>query len=100
MSKEIKVYYSEEFRTEMLELSDRRILHEINVANYDLWDIFIQDYLKKFKNYFSTSVYLLGRSGRHVCVTDNKINRTLYDSMKKYVNDMQNEIVSIWNSAE
>lgn len=100
MSKEIKTYYSEEFRTEMLELSDRRILQEVNVTDYDLWDIFIQDYLKEFKNRFGASVYLLGRSGRHVCVTDNKINRTRYDSMKKYINNIQNEIVSTWNSAE
>lgn len=89
-------YYSDEFGREMLQLSDKRVLWDINNENFDFDEYCIEcDYaLKKLSEKYGTEFYLLGRSGRHVCVEDTKENRKRFYKMQKDVEEMQNEIIS------
>lgn len=97
---EIKVYYSEEFRKEMLELSDDRILWNVRMndePDYELWSVLVKNEIRKFMTQFGIPVYVLGRSGRHVCVEDSKSNRDWYRRMRDYVNDAQKRMIAGWN---
>lgn len=97
---EIKVYYSEEFRKEMLELSDDRILWNVRMndePDYELWCVLVKNEIRKFMTQFGVPVYVLGRSGRHVCVEDSKSNRDWYRRMRDYVNDAQKRMIAEWN---
>ena len=97
---EIKVYYSEEFRKEMLELSDDRILWNVRMnddSDYESWDVLVKNEIRKFMTQFGVPVYVLGRTGRHVCVEDSKSNRDWYRRMRDYVNDAQKRMIAGWN---
>ena len=97
---EIKVYYSEEFRKEMLELSDDRILWNVRMnddSDYESWDVLVKNEIRKFMTQFGVPVYVLGKTGRHVCVEDSKSNRDWYRRMRDYVNDAQKRMIAGWN---
>lgn len=100
---EIKVYYSEEFRKEMLELSDDRILWNVRMndePDYELWSVLVKNEIRKFMTQFGVPAYVLGRSGRHVCVEDSKSNRDWYRRMRDYVNDAQKRMIAEWNDEQ
>lgn len=97
---EIKYYYSDEFRKDMIELSDNRIWWDINKYNYDKNDIadsFMDWVCGKFAEIFNahyhTQVRFCGRSGRHVCVDDTAANRRNYAYMCDAVDMMQRLVV-------
>lgn len=96
---EIKTYYSEDYRKDMLELSDERVLWKIT-GHFDeeFWSILVASELRRFMVQFGTPVYALGRSGRHICVDDTNVNRKWYRRMAEWVEDAQKELVENWNS--
>ena len=100
---EIKTYYSEDFRKTMIELSDDRVLWNVNMKDdldYELWNILVQSEVRRFMVNFGVPVYIVGRSGRHVCVEDNRSNREWYHRMVEYVNRVQKEMIAAWNSGD
>ena len=97
---EIKVYYSEDFRKNMLELSDRHVLWDIVCDNFDedLYWISVESAARRFMTQFGVPVYIVGRSGRHVVVEDNCENRKWYCRMVEYVREKQDELIEEWNN--
>jgi hypothetical protein len=97
---EPKIYYSEEFRQDMLELSDNRLWWDIanhNKTNEDVLETHVCSlcllYTSILNDHYHTNVCLCGRSGRHVCVDDTTANRRNYAHMVKTVDTMQKLIV-------
>ena len=92
---EIKVYYSEDLRKNTLELSDRRVLWNITCDNFDedLYCMSVQSAARRFMTQFGVPVYIVGRSGRHVVVEDNRENRKWYRRMVEYVREKQDELI-------
>ncbi len=97
---EIKTYSSEDFRKDMLELSDNRLWWDIanhNKTDKDISeervDFFCHIYIDIFKEHYHTTPYRCGRSGRHICVDDTPANRRNYIHMVKAVEIMQKLIV-------
>lgn len=91
-------YYSEEMREEMLELSDMHVLWNCETMesdkDFEVYN-FICDMKKaEFEEIYQVEVFLLGRSGRHVCVYDTAKNRMSYANMKRSVNRLQREIIA------
>lgn len=101
MAMDIKTYYSEDFREEMLELSDNRldwdIAHALTKDVDEYFDVHVQHvcdhFCDLFEEHYPTLVYRLGRSGRHVCVKNTAANRRRYQHMVKAVDAMQKMIV-------
>lgn len=97
---EIKTYSSEDFRKDMLELSDNRLWWDIanhNKADKDISEervnFFCHIYIDIFKEHYHTAPYRCGRSGRHICVDDTPTNRRNYAHMVNAVEIMQKLIV-------
>lgn len=95
-----KIYYSEGFRKDMLELSDNRLWWDIANHNKDNKDVLELDvdtlcilYTSIINEHYHTNVCFCGRSGRHVCVDDTPTNRRNYAHMVKTVDTMQKLIV-------
>ena len=103
----MKTYYAEDFREDMLELSDNRI--EWDIANYAEgkpinevhYDYLINEMVMLFKDHYKGNYpYLCGRSCRHVCVKDTPYNRRNYRYMVNVVDKMQWLIVYILTKNE
>ena len=106
---EIKKYYSEEMRSEMLQLSDNHIDWDFGYAvervcgnDADKTERANERYLNAvrlysecFEYHYHVRVHLCGRSGRHVCVKDNAENRRRYSLMCGVVALMQKMIVAV-----
>lgn len=97
---ERKTYYSEDFRKDMLELSDNRLWWDIANHNKDDKYIFEEHvdslciiYENIFKEHYHTPAWFCGRSGRHICADDTPTNRRNYAHMVKTVEIMQKLIV-------
>jgi hypothetical protein len=100
---EVKTYYSEDFRKTMIELSDNRVLGSIamiNDSDYEVWNKLVESEIRRFMVNFGIPVYVVGRSGRHVCVEDNRNNRKWYQRMVDYVKETQDKMVDAWNSGD
>lgn len=100
---EIKTYYSEDLRRTMIELSDDRVLWDVAIngdEEYRLWCAMVQGEVRRFMVNFGVPVYMVGRSGRHVCVDDSKSNREWYLRMVDYVNAVQKEMIAAWNRGD
>ena len=98
---EIKTYYSEDLRKDMLELSDDRVLWKLTAGfDEDTWWMLVESERRRFMVNFGVPVYTVGRSGRHVCVDDNHENRKFYNRMVKYVEDTQRAMIEAWNNGD
>lgn len=92
---ENNIYYDDKLRKDMLQLSDERLLWKIENDNFDetKWNLYCQDLVDSFEETYNTEIYLLGRSGRHVCVDNTVENKLRFYDMQKTVEDMQKELV-------
>lgn len=93
---DVKTYYAEETRKDMLELSDRHVLWRVNIPNeasearyYRLCEIS----RAKLSEHYHTPIGFYGRSGRHVCVEDTTANRRNYRHLVKAVKREQDKII-------
>lgn len=88
--------YREGYGPIYLELHDRHIFweaQEIHVNEYEI-SMIIQAYVHALEDaYKNLQVYLLGRSGRHVCIEDTPINRRRYYAVQAKANALTNELV-------
>lgn len=92
------LYYSEELGKEMLELSDSHTYWKIK-GNID-FDFYLQvcnDAVENLSSKYNTQFYMLGRSGRHICVENTSQNRRRFKSLVKAVIKKENEIISYFN---
>jgi hypothetical protein len=92
------LYYSEDLGEEMLELSDNHTLWKIH-KDFDM-DYYYQmcDYaIADLSSKYNTQFYMLGRSGRHICVENTSQNRRRFKSLVKAVIKKENEIVAFFN---
>lgn len=85
-----------------LELSDNRTLWDIDVfISATQYSDMVEDYIRAFEDEAGTDVWLLGRSGRHVCVDatiDNCFNlvylQEIQQRMEKEMVELINEVYS------
>ena len=99
---EIKLYYSEEFNRDMLELSDRHVMWDIahklpedREVDDTMYSAAVFQHLDNLGSHYHTEFYQCGRSGRHVCVEDTPTNRRNYrhmvNAVEKAINSLINE---------
>lgn len=93
----MKLYYSEEFRNEMIELSDKHVLWNINNYEEEEYSRVVCDMQKEFHKIYKAHVYLCGRSGRHVCVSNIPENRRRVYNMARTVERMQRDIIKMFS---
>jgi len=53
-----------------------------------------------FQNRTGEDIFLLGRSGRHVCVRDTEANRRRYGYLKRLAETLERELITEFNQAE
>ena len=93
----MKLYYSEEYRKEVIELSNRHILWEINMPNDEEYSRVILAMQQEFLKIYKAHVYLFGRSGRHVCVSNIPENRRRVYNMSRTVERMQRQLIKMFS---
>ena len=93
----MKLYYSEELRDEVIELSDRHVLWEINNYDEEEYFLFVNGFITEFEKMFNTHLYLCGRSGRHVCVSNIPENRRRAYIMTRTVKRMQKHLIKMFS---
>ena len=89
-------YYAEETRQTMLELSNKRVLWEVNLedsAEEAAYYIDCDYTIVKLSTHYHTPFGRFGRSGRHVCVPDTPTNRRNYRHMVKAVEREQKRLI-------
>lgn len=94
------LYYSEEMGREMLELSDERIMWRLDRYEETAYNCLVEEMVSEMSKKYGTEIYLLGRSGRHVCVENTDKNRKRYNRMVKEVRDRQEYIIEEMNNIE
>ena len=92
-------YYAEETRETMLELSDKRVLWDVDIADKTQereYYIECRNALADLSNHYHTEFGGFGRSGRHICVRDTPANRRNYRHMVKAVEREQERIIEMF----
>jgi len=96
-----ETYYNEDDGMNYLQLSDEHILWDVNVEpenfNEEKYNRLCQEALERLKAKYNTEFFMLGRSGRHVCVEDTLDNRVEYDDMAADVKAEQKELINKLN---
>lgn len=83
-----------------IELSDNRTMWDINNVNVDeiVYEQYIDIYVDEFTRKTNVEVFLLGRSGRHVCVDDDAYNIINYEYLKDVQYDLEKQFVAELNN--
>jgi len=89
-----------------LQLHDNHTMWEIDVGEDDLsgeelsrmYEFLVNNAIVDFKSETGVEVYLLGRSGRHVCVDYNLDNLIDYDRLKNTALGLEKEVINNINS--
>lgn len=94
------------FYENYIELSDAHVIWQLNNPNLNeeesefVWSDIINDCSKEFKRIYGCDFYMLGRSGRHVCVEDTPQNRQRWYRMKMTIDRLQKWMVAQFNNSE
>lgn len=93
-------YYDEDSRDTYIELSDARVLNNINNDSItdEEYNNAINDYINAFEDKYNVELWLLGRSARHVCVNNTYENLLKKDEYKSTVDSMVDELITTFNS--
>jgi hypothetical protein len=92
--------------TPYLELHRERVEWQLDNPRLadDEWAIFWGDIVREaiadFERITHTEVYLLGRSGRHVCVADTPENSRRYDYLQRVALRLKEQCVTEFNSIQ
>lgn len=83
-----------------LELHDNHTLWSINKDfDYEYYENVVYWACTEMeRHYKDITIYLLGRSGRHVCVEDTPVNRRRYPRLVKYAKKLEQEIIDYFNN--
>ncbi len=76
-----------------LELHANRTLWEVDDVAEDIIYCELEFVIEKFVQATDIDVYLLGRSGRHVCVEDTPKNSRRYQYLRKIALRLENEFI-------
>lgn len=88
------MYYSEELRKDVIELSDERLLWRTgDKFDNHVWELECKSALDGLSEKYGTEFYALGRMGRHICVDFTIDNLSAYEDMKSDVESVQKELV-------
>jgi len=96
----LKRYYSEDQRKTMLELNDNHTLWKIVNENLtmDDYSFMLNAVINQFENITKTELFLCGRSGRHVCIEDNKRNQLNYWKYKTIAEKLEHQLIDDCNN--
>ena len=96
----LKRYYSEDQRKTMLELHDNHTLWAIDNENLtmDDYSFMVDTVINQFENMTNTELFLCGRSGRHVCIENNKRNQLNYWKYKKIAEKLEKKLIYTCNN--
>jgi len=89
-----------------LELHHERVEWQLDnprLANDEwakLWGDIVRDAIQDFERITHTEVYLLGRSGRHVCVADTPENSRRYSYLQRVALRLTKQAIAEFNSIE
>lgn len=89
-----------------IELSDEHLIWKLNNPYLDeedgktLYGWLIEDCQTEFKRLYGIEFYMMGRSGRHICVENTPKNRQSYYRMKCTIERLQKAFVSEFNSTK
>ena len=90
-------YYSDSYRENLIELSDKHILWYVKFLNDGEYNhdymLMCRQLALEFEEIYGTDLIYAGRSGRHVCVRNTSYNRRLLMNMQRTVRRMQNEVL-------
>ena len=77
-------------------LNDNHTLHKIDNPEFDEYDYStsVEDACEAFRLETGLSLYLLGRSGRRVCVEDSFSSFVNYDYLKEIQEKLENEVIA------
>lgn len=102
---EVKFYNDSESHTAYIELNDNHTLWEIEIPediNSDEFDMMYSDIVSKaaedFKEETGTSLFLVGRMGRHACVEANLQNALRYNELKEVQEKLEKEVIEKANA--
>lgn len=90
----MNIYYSEEVHDEVIELSDKHVLWDIEDYDPLLGEFLCNLYKEDFFNKYKTELHYFGRSNRHVCVENTPENRRRVYNMTRTVRNMQNDFIA------
>lgn len=102
-------YYNELYRERYIELSDNHTLTAFDVSEdvaeqigeeglEEIYVMAVEDAKEEFYGRTGTEIYLLGRSGRHVCVEDDVNNVLRYEYLKDWANRLEQDIIDRMNN--
>lgn len=97
----MKLYFSEDYRDELIELSDEHILWYVQYANGETdehYNAEVRILAQEFQRLYGTELILAGRYGRHICVENTPVNRCNLCRMQKTVYRMQNQLLQRFNA--
>ena len=83
-----------------IQLHNNRTLWDINLANEideQHYSILLDNAIAEFESKTGQEVFLLGRSGRHVCVNDTEENRKNYSRLKRLALRLEKELIKDFN---
>ena len=85
--------------TEYLELHANRTARRLDneCATEDDWYSIVEPTIEVLQGVIGTPVYLLGRSGRHVCIEDNVRNRLNYWNWRRYALLYEQDAINEFN---
>lgn len=94
--------YTNDDGTDYIELSDNSTVNQLDNPNKDMEDynILVDVACKEFEEQTGTELYLLGRSGRHVCVELNYENAKNFESLASKVSELEQGVIDSFNESE
>lgn len=96
----MELYYSDEYRDELIELSDEHLLWYAKISEHhgiEYYNMLVNELCKDFKDIYGTALLIAGRSGRHVCVRNTPDNRRQLMNMQRTVWRMQNQLLQTFD---
>lgn len=93
-------FYHEWNGDRYLELHDHHTVWKINKDfNWDDYNLEVHLYRLNMEQHFKDlTVYILGRSGRHICVEDTPINRRRYKCLVAYAENLEKILIDYFNN--
>lgn len=94
--------YTNDDGTDYIELSDNSTVNQLDNPNKDMEDynILVDVACKEFEEQTGIKLYLLGRSGRHVCVEFNYENAKNFESLASKVSELEQGVIDSFNESE
>lgn len=96
-------FYYDEDGSRYLELHDNHTLWDINCESFDCdeYEFIVSQAIKAMEaKHKNLKVYLLGRSGRHVCVEDTPVNRRRYQSLVNTAMEREQWVIDWFNNKD